>query len=269
MVSLIVNVFPNLEWLPHCLSFLVSNSLLASLPNKEFSDDAGQTIMCYIRQTPDYEPSKYFEFTLRHHLYRDHAELQWQHGVSLLSPAKPEVRALTEAQTHFLLALAYGLHERCYSFGMRCLKRLALISLQMEVTQPVLHLDSERAFRLMCQESFPFALVIAVAYDLDTEENWGVVIFEQVILKPNFEFLRSYELFRYVDRRVCEQVAKLYGDLRQVDKGVKQRMEQFMGGIRNLMDRYRIASELGMGDMIASLRQTHPAVCEWCEKVVD
>jgi hypothetical protein len=64
-------------------------------------------------------------------------------------------------------------------------------------------------------------------------------------------------------------MVRLYKAWEHVNEAMGERMKQFVCSVRNLMDRYWMASELGMSDVIASLKEVHPGVCEWCEKNVD
>jgi spatacsin len=267
LVVLIVNVFPDLSLLPRLLEFICEQHMLSSLPNRELSSTVGQIILGAARRIDQpFEPTVYFPFTLRHKLYKDHAELQFEHGTQILGfSKKPDVGRMTEASSHFLLALAYGLHKKCFSFGMKCLKKLALISLQMEVSEPVFGLDGKEAFKLMKERDIPFALVISIAYDLDTEENWGIVVFEQTILKSGEQWMKNYELFKPMGRIVYVKCVEGYKKLSTVSANVKSRMERLVMGIRNLVQKYEVASELEMNDIMVALKETHPIVCEWCE----
>ena len=77
---------------------------------------------------------------------------------------------------------------------MECLKKLSLISLQFEVSDPpVLHLEQNQVLQLMCTKDFPFALTVAVAYDMDIESNWAEAIYEQSIKKKGEDFLQAFD----------------------------------------------------------------------------
>ena len=263
----IVSIFPDPALLPRFFQHLISQNKLDSLPHSKLSAKVGRVIMNCARHVQPFEPKQYFDLTLKYNLYRDHAELQMECGTRLLS-GTPSRDTLQEASKHFLLALAYFLHEKCYSLSMECLKKLSLISLQYEVSDPpVLHLEQDRVLRLMCTKDFPFALTVAVAYDMDTETNWAQAIFEQSIEKKGEDFLRSFQFFRPITSNLCNGVVKLFRE-KVADENMKERMKHFLLNIENLVERYRIAKELEFQDQVNSMKEFNPVVCEWCEKAL-
>lgn len=281
----IVSVFRDPSLLPRYFQYIISQNKLDALQHGNLSSNVGRVIMNCARHVQNFVPENYFDITLNYKLYRDHAELQMECGTRLLegNPDKPQ---LQEASRHFLLALSYFLHEKCYSLSMECLKKLSLISLQLEISDPpVLHLNKEQAINLMCTKEFPFALTVAVAYDTDNEENWARAIFEQAIKKPGEDFLTPYQYFRPITAALCDGVVKYFKDeiqndeneedpdkkknLPPVDKnGMTDRMKQFLYNIPNLVERYRVAKELDFQDQIDTMKEVNPVVCEWCEKVL-
>lgn len=274
-----VSVFRDPSLLPRYFQYIISQNKLDALQHGKLSNNVGRVIMNCARHVQNFVPENYFDITLNYKLYRDHAELQMECGTRLLegNPDKPQ---LQEASRHFLLALSYFLHEKCYSLSMECLKKLSLISLQLEISDPpVLHLNKDQAINLMCTKEFPFALTVAVAYDTDTEENWARAIFEQAIKKPGEDFLTPYQYFRPITAALCDGVVKYFKDEMQKGEnsdakkkvemnGMTERMKQFLYNIPNLVERYRVAKELDFQDQIDTMKEVNPVVCEWCEKVL-
>ena len=151
---------------------------------------------------------------------------------------------------------------------MECLKKLSLISLQFEVSDPpVLHLEQSEVLQLMCTKDFPFALTVAVAYDMDIESNWAEAIYEQSIKKKGDDFLQAFQYFRPITSNLCNGVVKKFR-AGATDEGMKERMKHFLVSIPNLVERYRIAQELEFYDQIDSMKELNPVVCEWCEKAL-
>jgi spatacsin len=151
---------------------------------------------------------------------------------------------------------------------MECLKKLALVSLQLELAEPpVLRLEKSEAKDLMCKRDFPFALTLAVAYDLDTEEVWAEVIHAQTILKDGDDFVQAFQLFRPLTASLCNRIVKLY-----LEKGenaaAKRRMAQLVTTFPNLIERYKIAKQLNFTEEMESMKELNPMVCEWCEKAL-
>jgi spatacsin len=151
---------------------------------------------------------------------------------------------------------------------MECLKKLSLISLQLEVTDPpVLHLQRDDVTALMGKRDFPFALTLAVAYDMDGDQDWARALFAQAIEKPGEDFVQAFQLFRSISTALCAEVVRLYKE-RSGAEGMKDRMVKFLMAVPNLVDRYKIAKELAFTEEIDSMREVNPMVCEWCEKAL-
>lgn len=263
----IVTVFKDPALLPRYFQHLIAQEKLDALPHSTLIKKVGRVIMNCARHVQPFEPQRYFDLTLNYMLYRDHAELRMECGMRLLRN-NPDKNKLQEASSHFLLALAYFLHEKCYSLSMECLKKLSLISLQLEVPDMnVLHLDQQQVLNLMKTKDFPFALTIAVAYDMDTEINWAEAIFAQCIQSKGDDFLTAFQYFRPITSSLCTQVVVMYKVANGDDEMLK-RMKLFLKNIPNLVERYRIAKELQFQDQIDNMKEQNPVVCEWCERVL-
>lgn len=263
----IVSVFPDPALLPRYFQYLIAQQKLDTLPHGQLSEKVGRVIMNCARHVHPFEPQKYFDLTLQYSLFRDHAELQMECGSRLLQGV-PDKSQLQEASRHYLLALAYFLHEKCYSLSMECLKKLSLISLQLEVPEPsILHLDKQQVLQLMCTKDFPFALTIAVAFDMDTEANWAEALYAQSVQNKGEDFLTAFQYFRPITSNLCDGVVRKFKASTQ-DEGQKDRMKQFLLNIPNLVERYRIAKSLDFQDQIESMKEVNPVVCEWCERVL-
>lgn len=263
----IVSVFPDPALLPRYFQYLIAQQKLDTLPHGQLSEKVGRVIMNCARHVHPFEPQKYFDLTLQYSLFRDHAELQMECGARCLSGV-PDKSQLQEASRHYLLALAYFLHEKCYSLSMECLKKLSLISLQLEVPEPsILHLDKQQVLNLMCTKDFPFALTIAVAFDMDTEANWAEALYAQSVQNKGEDFLTAFQYFRPITSNLCDGVVRKFKSSAQ-DDGQKDRMKQFLLNIPNLVERYRIAKSLDFQDQIESMKEVNPVVCEWCERVL-
>ncbi|EAX91368.1 hypothetical protein TVAG_311190 [Trichomonas vaginalis G3] len=269
-LSLIINIvtiFKDPALLPRYFQHLIAQEKLDALPHSTLSKKVGRVIMNCARHVQPFEPQKYFDLTLNYMLYRDHAELRMECGLRLLR-GSPDKNKLQEASSHFLLALAYFLHEKCYSLSMECLKKLSLISLQLEVPDMnVLHLDESQVLHLMKTKDFPFALTTAVAYDMDTEVNWAEAIFTQSVQNKGEEFLTAFQYFRPLTSNLCSQVVKMYKESNS-DEEMNKRMKSFLKNIPNLVERYRIAKELQFQDQLDNMKEQNPVVCEWCERVL-
>jgi spatacsin len=267
LVLKVVSVFPRPVLLPRFFQHLIGEGRLDDLPHSKYDGSVGEVIMTCARYCHPFRPEAFFRMTLDYKLYRDHAELQMEFANHFLLGI-PTRERLNDANHHFLLALAYFLHEHSYSLAMECLKKLSLISLQLEVPEPcVFHLESDRVVQFMCTKEFPFALIIAVAYDFDKEENWAQAIYCQSIQRNDEEFIRNYILFRPVTTCLCNAVMEFYKNSDILD-GMRARMKKFLVTVPNLIDRYHIAKELQFNEVIETMKEVNPIVCEWCEKVL-
>ena len=263
----IVSVFPDPALIPRFFQYLIAQEKLDELPHANLSEKVGHVIMNCARHHHPFEPQKYFELTLKYNLFRDHAELQMERGNKLLE-GNPDKLKLQDSSRHFLLALAYFLHEKCYSLSMECLKKLSLISLQIEINEPsILHLDKNQVQNLMNTKDFPFALTVAVAYDMDNEANWADAIYNQSVLKQGDEFLTAFQYFRPITSTLCDGVVRKYKASQSTEEQ-QDRMKLFLTNIPNLVERYRIAKSLDFKDQIENMKTHNPVVCEWCERVL-
>jgi spatacsin len=268
LVLQIVSVFPRPVLLSRFFQFLIAQGKFDALPISKFDEGVGRVIMNCARHVQPFNPDQYFELTSHYRLFRDHAELHMEHAGRFLkaTPSRPE---LEEASKHYLLALAYFLHEKCFSLAMECLKKLSLLSLQLELPDPpVLHLEQSQVLSLMCGKDFPFALTVAVAYGMDKEENWAQAIYQQAIERNRDEFARAFQLFRPVTSSLCNAIVELYKSGDERDEAMKERMVKFLAVVPNLVDRYRIAKDLNFTQEVDSMREMNPIVCEWYEKVI-
>jgi spatacsin len=179
--------------------------------------------------------------------------------------------ALTSASHHYLLALSYFLHEKCFSLALECLRKLSLISLQLDVGPelPIMHLSRDEVLAFMRKREFQFALTVAVVYDLDTEETWADAIFEQVIIGDRQKFLEAFQLFKPISAGLTGFLVRRFEQhaASGAAQDITERMKRFLSNIPNLIERYRIAQRLNFTEIVTSMREVNPVVCEWCEKV--
>lgn len=263
----IVSIFPDPALIPRFFQYLIAQERLDDLPHQNLNEKVGRVIMNCARHHHPFEPQKYLELTLKYNLFRDHAELQMERGNKLLDDEHDKMK-LQDASRHFLLALAYFLHEKCYSLSMECLKKLSLISLQIEMSEPpILRLDKAQVQQFMNTKDFPFALTVAVAYDMDNEANWAEAIYNQSVLKQGDDFLTAFQYFRPITSTLCDGVVRKYKAANLVE-GQQDRMKSFLTNIPNLVERYRIAKSLDFKDQIDNMKAHNPVVCEWCERVL-
>jgi spatacsin len=110
---------------------LVQAKRIDLLPHARLSTKVGQVILNCARHSPNGVSTEYLELTLQYKLFRDHAELQMSCGAQLLARDCGKEQLL-DASKHYLLALSYFLHEKCYSLAMDCLRKLSLVLLQLE-----------------------------------------------------------------------------------------------------------------------------------------
>lgn len=187
---------------------------------------------------------------------------------------------LQESSRRFLLALAYSLHEKSYHLSMECLKKLSLISLQRELSNTnsnlnVFGLNENEVLLLMKTKEFPFALTIAISYDMDNEINWADSIFTQSIENQGDDFLAAFLYFKPMTSNLCNAVVDKYNEYFEQkerkdvgkDKDVKERMKAFLSKIPNLVERYRLCKKLNFKILAENMREKHPLICEWCDKV--
>jgi spatacsin len=262
------SVFPVPSLILRLFYALVQQRKVELLPHSKLSRKVGHAILNCARHCENFVPAEYLEIALRYGLLRDYAELQLSCGAQLLV-GTPDVEQLQLASKHYLLALAYFLHEKCYSLSMQCLRKLSLVSLQLEFqTTPLLHLEREQVLGLMGEKDFPFALTIAVAYDMDAEGNWVEAIWTHSIAQKGDEFLTDFQYFRPITGNLCEGIVRKYRATGGKDPEQRERMKQFLDCIPNLVERYRITKALEFQDRIDQLKKSNPVVCEWCERVL-
>ena len=267
LIIKIISTFQEPSLLPRYITYLITQEKIDLLDHEKMPSKIGLVIMNCAHHVHSFEPQKYFNLTLKYKLYREHAELRMEYGNSLLE-GNPDPNTIKEASNQFLLALSYFLHEKCYCLSMECLKKLSLISLQQEQEKTnILHLEKSKVIELMETNDFPIAITLAVSYDLDNEEIWAKVLFEQYIVKENNKFLEDFQYFRPITSNLCICMVDEY-KLRTENENIKNRMKQFLKNINNLVERYKIAKSLQFNDIINSLMSSNPVVCEWCEKVL-
>jgi spatacsin len=268
----VVSFFPDAALIPGYVKYFIGNTALSELPQEALPSSLGRIIMNCARQMPGFEPSAFLTFTVAHKLYRDHAELQLLCGYRRLE-GSPEKSALKSATQHYLLALSYFLHEKCYSLSMECLRKLSLISLQINLMDAgasisVLHLQPSEVLTFMRERDFPFAITVATAYDLDTEENWADAIFEQTIKNGREPFLQAFEMFKPISSRLTGLLVSKFQQHTPPDPSVTEQMKLFLRHIPNLAERYKIAKQLDFTEQVELQRERDPVLCEWCEKVL-
>jgi spatacsin len=263
----VVTVFPEPSLLPLFFRFLVEAKKIEMLPQSKMSDKLIRVLMNSARHLKSFNPSDYIDLTQKYQLFRDHAELHFECGNRLLV-GSPDRSLLQEASTHFLLALAYFLQEKCYSLSMECLKTMSLISLQSEQSETqILHLEKPQVLRLMCQKDFPFAFIIAVAYDMDTEANWAEALYAQCVAGRRDEFFDAFAFFRAISTNLCEGIVRKYRT-GAMDDDQQARMKSFLDRIPNLIEQYRFAKLLNFADHVQKMKTRSPIVCEWCERIM-
>jgi spatacsin len=263
----IVSIFPDPALLPRFFDYLVAHRKLDSLSHSVLSDKVGRVIMNCARHADPFEPEQYFELTLKYQMYRDHAELQMECGNRIMA-AKGNGDWLQKASRHFLFAVSYFLHEKCYNLAMQCLKKLSLISMQLEVTENFIGLDKSQVLSAMQTREFPVAITLAVAYDLDDEQNWAEALYRQVIVNNNVkegrEFLDGFEKFRSLTRTLADAIVQKFVAANKPEDQA-ERVRFLLESMSNLVERFQVAKSFGFADVVDAMKEKFPVVCEWCE----
>jgi spatacsin len=255
LITQIVLIFPNPALLPKYIEYQIREM---SPSFGELSEKVAKVVMSCARRVKPFEPEHFFELTLRFNLFREHAQLQVEAGVN--AAAKGDFRA---ARQHYLLGLAYFLHEKCFSLAMDCLRKLALLSLPVAPTFPILKLTKEAVIQLVRTADFDFAMTLAIGYDMDDDVSWGESLYYQVVLNQRNEFLECFIRFRSLTRRLATTTADKY-KAEGINERRKKRMKRFVNYVPNLIDRYEIAKDLLFNDVIDKMKSDLPLLCEWC-----
>jgi hypothetical protein len=191
-------------------------------------------------------------------MYRDHAELQMEFGTNLALK-----KDFPKATHHVLLGLGYFLHEKCFSLAIKCLRKLALLSLGPQIQ--AFSLKKQDAIQLIQISDFDFGFTLAIGFDLDYDENWAQALYNQVIGKNREEYMRSFVKFRPFTRALALNVVAKYQADRDFSDQRIANMKQLVTQIPNLIDRYQIAKDLHFTDIVDKMKAEMPIVCEWCE----
>jgi spatacsin len=256
LITQIVLTFPNPALLPKYIEYQIRET---SPSFGELTEKVAKVVMSCARQVKPFEPEHFFELTLRFNLFREHAQLQVDAGAN--AAAKGDFRA---AKQHYVLGLAYFLHEKCFSLAMDCLRKLALLSLPVAPTFPILKLTKEAVIQLVRTADFDFAMTLAIGYDMDDDVSWGESLYYQVVLNQRNEFLECFIRFRSLTRLLATTTAERY-KAEGINERRKKRMKRFVNYIPNLIDRYQIAKDLQFNDVIDKMKSDLPLLCEWCE----
>ena len=125
----IITIFPKPELMLRYIQYILTHDKLDLLLETKVTKDICHVIVSCCRHIKsNIDLHKLLSLTLDFRLYRDYGELQLECGDMLLT-GTPSASDIQEASKHYLLALSYFLHEKCYSLSMRILKKLSLISL--------------------------------------------------------------------------------------------------------------------------------------------
>lgn len=272
----IAKYFPDPYLLPRFYSNILSIKMYNRLPHAELSKNVGKMIINMSRSMKSYNAESFLDLALQYGLHRDHADLRVDCGDYYINRGMTSENLQT-ASEHFLYALTFYLHENCYSLSIECLKKLSLISLQLDEidTNPAfinlfaISEDKKAILDLMRTREFPCALTLAVAYDMDDDQTWSSVLYEQFIKKNNEEFITSFQCFKPLSTEICNKIVDEFVNDRAYDASKRERMEEFLKIIPNLIERYRLAKILKFEKQITQMKEKYPVVCEWCEKVVE
>jgi spatacsin len=261
LIVKVITVFPNPALIePFCRFILTHYKAHPSTVRPGF-------MLHCARQLAGFDPALYFDFTKQQNLFRDHAELQMEFVLRLLANDF-SAKTLNESSKHLLIAVAYFLHEKCYGLSLECLKKLSLISLQLQFPEPdLMHLGAEDVKTFMCEKEFAVALTLAVAYNMDSEINWAAAIFRHSIVNDDDGFVERFQLFKPITSNLCSLVVTQY-EKTDVNEAITGRMKRFLLILPNLVERYQIAQQLHFQDLLDSMHQMNPVVCEWVQKAL-
>jgi spatacsin len=254
LMSLVLEVFPRPALLPRFVDVLSQRRVSPAL---------GRIILNCARQQPGFDPNQWLGFAIDNSLIREQGELELLYGLRLLGRGE-----LDSASRHYLLALSFFLHEKCYSLAMECLTKLSLIGLQLETDRPVLQLSRQEAMEIICEREFKVALSIAVAYGLDDDQHWAEAIYEQVVRKGSDAFLDEFLLFRPLSANLCGKLVTFFLDGKR-DTALVERMKKVLFAIPNLVERYRLAQRLQFTDFVNQMRERNPLACEWSDLALE
>jgi spatacsin len=258
LIADVVSILPDPVLVPRYVEYLIRENKLDYLARNE---PIGRAIMSVARHVRPFDPKAYFDLTLRYNFYRDHAELQLEFATMLaLQLAYPAARK------HFLLALSYFLHEKCYLLSLECLKKFAVVSLPYDPKLPILGLDQPTVMQLIRTRDFNFALTMALCYDMDNDKTWADAIYHQVIGTNVDVFLKAFIKVKPVTLGLIDEMVARF---KAVTAGRKRRqaMRVFVTEIPNRFHRYKLAKRLNFIDLVEKMRIENPVVCEWCDEL--
>jgi spatacsin len=202
LIVTVALVFLDPSLVPRFFEFVVENGLLGHIG---LSRAKVKVALQCARHSQVFEPEIFSGLALRFDLHRDYAELEMLCAMKALR----EKKSFAEAKGHLILALGHFLGEKCYSLAMDCLKKLALISLQLDTPDiEVMNLDKSQVLMLMSVRDFPFALTVAVAYDIDVQAHWADATYTHSIANSGEDFLAAFQSFRPLTSNLCEGIRK-------------------------------------------------------------
>jgi spatacsin len=179
-----------------------------------------------------------------------------------LASSNPETVKTLKAVFESLRTAAKTYSQEDYlSSAQQCYSLARLVALQLSLlhgsgNKQVINLDHKKVVKLMEELPFQEALIVADAYKRTSWTDWVGPLYKKVVIGGHFHYLSDYKTAFPLKANMFQELASRYQHDRERPPESAANMRRLLGHLRNLPLKRKIATDLGLSDVLQSLSPT-------------
>jgi spatacsin len=179
-----------------------------------------------------------------------------------LASSNPETVKTLKAVFESLRTAAKTYSQEDYlSSAQQCYSLARLVALQLSLlhgsgNKQVINLDHKKVVKLMEELPFQEALIVADAYKRTSWTDWVGPLYKKVVIGGHFHYLSDYKTAFPLKANMFQELASRYQHDRERPPESAANMRRILGHLRNLPLKRKIATDLGLSDVLQSLSPT-------------
>lgn len=172
---------------------------------------------------------------------------------------------LLKALTLMLDAAESYAKDSCVRQALRCHRLAKLLTLQIHFLNTgqntkLINLGHHRLMEcILALPRFYQASIVAEAYDF--VPDWGEILYQQVILKGDFNYLEEFKQQRLLSSSIFEEISKKYKHQPFISDGVVKNLKKLLTYCEDINLYYKLAYEHKFYDVVNTLLKDPQTGC--------
>jgi spatacsin len=255
----------------YILQLLMENDQFESLlhTGTEKEEQLRVALMDYLQTHHPHDHEKMQMVALKFGMFYELAQTREEQAKRDLKKIKPKHLTSNNPETLKTLKMVFETlrtaaktyaQEDYLSSAQHCNSLARLVALQLSLLhqagKQVINLDNKRVFKLMEELPFQEALIVADAYKRTSWTDWINPLYKKVIIGGHFRYLGDFKTAFPLKPNMFQELASKYQHDRERPADSAANMKRLLSHLRNLPLKRKIATDLGLSDVLLSLSPT-------------